>query len=278
MSKTFTPRNAGPGAWKTWHRDSVRTMARVGPFNTGILCVIVTAISIGAAYLHTSISPLLFFVVAPLMPCLGVLFMIFCQNLVSPAAEGGKASLVEAAFMTWMEVQANPGWVLRRFRGQLLVTVFFILVFVAFIAIVLSTGNPAAAEKSSSPSILISASTMALFFSVFPVFLQLRGPSSFSYWLGFKHGMSLDLSHHHQDQAHEKNPLSLSFSSLSFFFIYAVLGSIVPLSLILYPVFTLYHAAYTRCAYHDIFEDGTGLKEKKKVEEESSGMVPVLQA
>lgn len=273
MSKTFSPRDAGPDAWKKWHKDSFRLFGRMGPLTVFIFSFVVLSFGLGASHFSDS----LFLLSVILMQCFGVILMIFCQHLVGQAFDNERPSFIRAAAITWMDIQSNPGYVFRRFAGQF---GFFVL-FIAFsIFFFMMSGGLAdldtAQSASSSSSPFSGTSTMM----AFPIILQRHGTMSFSYWLAFKYGMSRSMATHYQNLAINKNPNSLSLASLINLVIYVIIGSLpFPLvSMILLSVFILYHASYIRCAYHDIFEDGTGLKEKERVEEGTTDMAPSLQA
>lgn len=284
MNNSLSPRNAGDDAWKNWFKDGLRTFLRLGPIRIGALCLALILICMGAAGAARG-SFAIFLLMLPVMLFVGLVSMIYCQQLADQAAEGERASLIHAGIHTWVQILSNPRWLIVNFIWQILAAIVllaFLLAITALLSFLASSlaGPPSDELANEAPLTLAHSARVMLYFLVgLPTLLQPRSPMRFSYWISFKHGADLETEIRLETLAQALNRPSLTIASFSFFIAFLLTGSLpLPVGLFAFPMFLFLHAAIVRCAYHDIFEDGTGLKEKESVKDMAPGASPILQA
>jgi hypothetical protein len=100
---------------------------------------------------------------------------------------------------------------------------------------------------------------------------QKGGLLSFRPWLVRRLGMTEEMASQYQLLALLRNSRQLMMANVSL----CALTFIVLVTLpILLPILELYWAAVARCAWHDIFEGGTGLEVRKAVEKTAPSLLP----
>jgi len=278
MSLTFEPRSAGPGAWKGWHKDAARLVGRVGIVTAGLWCVLLVGALAGLAAL-TDQSGLAFLMAMVGVQLLGTLLEPVMQAALTQAADGQRVSLFSAFRTAVAEWKDGSGWLLPRLRNQIVAN----LVVIMLALLVMYAWQPAAPESSAAntdPNEWGTTFILLIFCVITPTSLRQNGIMDFRYWLVGKYGMSKVLSQGYHLRAQMNNLKSFLCAALSLVGMYLVVG-LAPwtvVALVGLPILQWYQAAYLRCAYHDIFEGGTGLKEKVTAPVHSDGAVPVLQA
>lgn len=274
MSNTMSPRAAGPDALKRWNKDAWRLIARLG-LGWGVLwCLGLPALALWAGEglgINPGVSILLVLYLAQVA---GVVLEPIRYRALDRAAAGKPADPFADMGAGLMEVASRKDWYGRRVVGQLLAFVLLMSITAAVVMIASSSDSEAPAKSSSS---LISLSqNLMTFMLMVPVILRRDGMLSFDFFLRGRHGLSNDLADNLLLRARLLNRAALGFGVLILLAAFLLLNNITLVGLWLMPVFSWYHSAFTRCAYHDIFEGGTGVEEKvaKKVESAASQWLP----
>ncbi len=279
MTSTFDPRSLEPNAWKRWHKDAFRLLGRVGVAWFALWCsVVVAALYLVADATRGSLAYLGAMLV---LQGIGVLLQPVLQHALDQAASAQRVSLGLAFKQAYGDINAFPKWFRKRLVGQLGA---FAIMLATLIGIVLAL-SAIRTETPSTSSIadpLAGVVTLLVFLINVPNLLRKHGAMDFRYWLTGRHGFSDTLAEHLQNVAFARNLRSASLSAMSMIGLYLLVG-LSPwnvVSLVALPLMQWYHAAYLRCAYHDIFEGGTGLTEKAKatVDSRVGNATPVLQA
>lgn len=270
MNSTFSPRRAGPEAWKVWFKDSTRILGRIGPVRIAILGGFFYLVAMKISGLaSTAYSPLIL-----LSPVPGALGVLYFREMVHQAAEGHRISLVGSIALTWQRIREQPRWVIGFAIRSVLVCLF------AFLVLFLVSGPSSPQEPLGTFSQNQLAALLLINITLAPLCGSNWALISFSYWLGFLRGMDAATSGKQQIEAVSKNLRSVSRCLFFFFAISFMISLFVPSgSPLAFPLvaFSLLHAGILECAYRDIFEGGAGLKEMQRqyVREGMANAVPV---
>ena len=138
--------------------------------------------------------------------------------------------------------------------------------------------STAPTDAPASPHPLNRAGTLMVFLVAVPLFLRSHGLFDFSYWLEVRHGADQQITQTLHDKAKLLNARVIMHAVFMFAGALMLLTSHPVMTLMALPALQLFLAAFTRCAYHDIFEGGTGVKDKVAVEASDTHLVPILQA
>lgn len=274
MSKTFAPRSVDPSAWKAWHKDALKLMGRVG---LGWLLLWGLVLPAGAyqVSMATKDAPVLFFALLLILQVAGAAVLPVLYQALDRAARNESMAFGAVLAATVAEMKANPGYLRRQLAYQAVVfAVVCAVLALVFGLASLSEPDPSAPPRAANPYGVPSSLLVAFVFM--PTMLRRFGAMSFQYWFEARHGLGKDMSEHLQRQAQSLNQNVFLFGFLSLFAIYLVGVQLPFVSLLVLPALHWYFAAYARCAYHDVFEGGTGVEEKETVRALSPS--PVLQA
>ena len=276
MSNTFKPRAAGNTAWKTWHKDAFRLMGRVGVVWLALWTVVGVGIAWQAAMLTKHSAGYLLVLLSAQM--VGVLAYPVIQAALDQAARAERVSLLSAFRQAVMEMVAQKEWFLRRVAGQVVTFLLMILVMVVVPLLLRNVGSEDAPAPPTDP--LNPVVTIVAFFTAVPIFLRKHGTLDFRYWLTVRHNIPASITPLLQNLAQLLNPKSFLLGSFSLMGLYLLLSFSMwaVVMLVFLPLLQWYHCAFIRCAYHDVFEDGTGLTEKAAVTATEGFAAPVLQA
>ena len=274
MSRTFNPRDVGKDAWKTWHKDSVRLMGRLGVVVVALWCVLAAGLVAG---LHRMVGSTPVFLVALLaLQILALLLAPFFYAAMDQLAEGQRLNIAGALHQACQEIHQNRGWYLRRAGIQVLL---FLVAVALIVVLALVLSRPETAPEAATPANPFNPlSSMMMFFVTLPVFFRSNGVMSFDYWLETRHGLDHATSDRLQSHARLKNLRCMATAAFSMIALFIFFGYFPLASLVVLPILQWYHAAYTRCAYNDIFEDGAGLKAPVAATVHETHASPVLQA
>lgn len=279
MSKTFQPRQVESDAWKTWHKDSLRLIGRVGVVWLALWILVVSGVAWQAAMATKGSA--WFLLVLMMAQMLGVLSQPFIQAVLDQAARAERISIPAAAQQAAGELLYQWRWFARRIGGQVVAFLVVTAFMVGLPLLLLAAGqSPESSATPSNPNPLTPVASLVVFFSATPLFLRKHGILDFRYWLRVRHGTPEVLSPLLHAVAQQRNaPVFLKAVAglMAIYFVIALLFSPVAL-LVAVPILQWYLSAYVRCAYYDVFEDGTGLTEKAKQESTTMSATPVLQA
>lgn len=272
MSRSFEPRQLDRHAWVGWHKDALRLMGRVGVLYAAGWIVLTFGITYGVWQLMGNGAG--YVVAMGVMLGLGVLIEPLHQRALDPLAEGHRMDAFGAARLALADIATNKGWFFKRFLWQL----FAMSVWLGFLLATILLGDglsQGASGKVGHP--LEPMSNLLVLLTIFPIFLRRNGTLSFAYWLQVRYGIQAAEAHVLNDRATHKNIRSAMATTATLLLLFWVGGLVWWVALVALPLLRLYYAAYLRCAYHDLFEDGTGLKDPV-AETSSSSLIPVLQA
>lgn len=253
MAHALDPRIAGPDAWKTWHKDAWRLLGRLGVSWVVLWCGAWALVVLGLV--RAGQGTAWFLLAFPFMQVLGVLAQPLLQRAMDQAAVGQPLDAGRAIAAARDDLRGARGWLAGRLLGQGLTTLAMVGVIAA--ASWLGDGDSAARPGRENP--LFPAVNLLLFLVFVPAVLRMNGLMDYHYWLRVRHGLGLGPACTLNDRAMERNRLA------TWTVVVGMAGSLVLLSILpvvaLFgmPLFQLFHAALTRCAYHDLFEGGTGL-------------------
>ncbi len=272
-NQTFSPRKVEKGAWRLWHKDAVRLMGRLGLFWIVLWCGGLPAL---AYVLFQAFEGTIGYLISMyFMQVLGVLAQPVLAHALDKAASGHPPAPAEAFKSALLEITANPKWFLLRMGGQmvaLVVFLLFLLVLITFLSSASANGAPAPSVNAPYYNGMVN---LVICMVLTPIVLRMGGMMGFYYYLRIRHGLDTRTSIRLNAISEQKNGPILWISVLSVFAIFLIVSNMGLLSLFLLPALHWYHAAYLRCAYHDIFEGGTGVEEK--VAQTNPGLSPVIQ-
>lgn len=272
MSRSFSPRRLDTDAWKGWHKDALRLMGRTGVVVVALwgLCVV------GLAFLlHRLTGNSAVYLLALLgMQFAGVFTQPLIQRCLDQVAEGHRLNVGQALTDAGHEISQSWGWFRRRLVGQVIVAL--VLLTITVLVVVLASND--ASDKTTASDPLNPVVQLVIHLAMVPAILRNHGLMDFDYWLRGRHGIEVSMANALYQDAHTKNRTAMMMSALGFVALFIASSQIALVALVVLPLIQWYHAAYTRCAYHDIFEDGTGLKAPVAQTSTDASLVPVLQA
>lgn len=254
MSRSFSPRSVPTNAWKLWHKDAARLCLRLG-WTWGVLwCIGVPAM---ALLLTRALPPGLGWLLCLLaLQIASVLCQPIFQHALDRAAAGHAPAAMDDAALAVAEITENRRWFVGRSLGQ--VVAFISMMAIAAVLTLMS--GPSDEPKTTGEA--QHALTMLLFFVLTPIVFRAGGILSFHYWLRVRHRIEASVASKLHSNADLLNPGVLWWGVLSLAGLFYVASHLDFIALVLFAALQLYHAAYVRCAYHDIFEGGTGVEAK----------------
>lgn len=275
MSKTFNPRSVPADAWKTWNKDAFKTIRRLG-VGWGMLWLVCLPGLAWAlvSYLGAPGWGLMLGYVAALFA--GALAQPLLAHAVDRAANGQPPSPVDDAMSAALEISGNPSWLRSSLIRQAVGVVIFVAIILVFALLAMAAPvDPDQASKEGNVwTVWDGASSMLSFFVWVPTVFRRGGMMGFNYYLELRHSLPGELADALNEKARMLNASSLMAASLLLIGSCMLISNLSVLALLLYPIAQLHHAAVLRCAYHDIFEGGTGVKEKV-VEKVPAGMAAI---
>lgn len=274
MSKTFDPREVEPQAIKRWAKDSGTLLGRLGLswIVAWGLCLPMLAWFVDQAVGNTGWIVVAFF----FMQVVGIVSQPVLQHALDQAADGLKPGIGGPVILAFQEIASHRQWLTRRVVGQMIA--LFILFWFTVIGVWLAANSAGEATPPPVPHPLNRTASLLVFLAVVPLFLRKHGLFDFSYWLQVRHGADRHTSDSLQYRARTLNHKFLFPAVLMWAGLYLLLSSHPVLTLMTMPVMQVAVSAMARCAYHDIFEGGTGVKEAATVTERDHALAPVLQA
>lgn len=272
MSRSFSPRRLDTDAWKGWHKDALRLMGRTGVVVVALwgLCVV------GLAFLLNRLTgnSAVYLLALLGMQFAGVFTQPLIQRCLDQVAEGHRLNVGQALTETGHEISRSWGWFRRRLVGQVIAAL--VLLTITVLVVVLASND--ASDKTTASDPLNPVVQLVIHLAMVPAILRNHGLMDFDYWLRGRHGIEPAVANALFMEARSKNSPSMLVSVLGFVALFLASSHVALVGLVALPLIQWYHAAYTRCAYHDIFEDGTGLKAPVAQTSTDASLVPVLQA
>lgn len=271
MSRSFEPRQLDRHAWIGWHKDALRLMGRVGVLYAAGWIIL----AFGATYAVWQLmgNGAGYLVAMVVMLGLGVLIDPLLQRALDPVAEGHRMDLFSSTKLAAMDIATNKSWFFQRFLGQIGALTLWLCFATALYFMGDGQNTPKTEAHPLEPMV-----NLLVMLSLLPIFMRRNGSFNFSHWLMVRYGISAMESKILNDRATQKNGTSALLTAVTLLAIFWAVTFFWWMALVTLPLFRLYYAAYLRCAYHDLFEDGTGLKEPVAETSSSSTLVPVLQA
>lgn len=275
MAKNFEPRQVEPKALTRWAKDSGTLLSRLGPawvLGWGLgLPLLVWLVDRSTS----DMGGLVLLIVMFSMQLIGVLCQPFLQHALDQANAGGRPGPGWALSTTCMEMMSQRRWFGRRVLGQVGAITALLVVSLSFMLLIQSMASPDETEAVLAHPLNRPAGLLVWLVCV-PMLLRSHGVFDFSYWLQARHGADDQTNRMLQEKSKTMNAPTLIGGVLVFVAAVMIATAHPLLCLMGLPLIQMFMAAFTRCAYHDIFEGGTGIKQT--VEAKEAGMVPVLQA
>ena len=274
MSQSFQPRKVDFTDLKQWLKTSTQLLGRLGLGWAFLWGLGVPLMAWGVRNAVGETAGLLIAIF--LTQALGVLLQPVLQHALDRAAQGHRPNMGADVSNALAEITNHARWFVARVAGQLIA--FFVLMTVIAVFVV-GVGNGASPDTPPPvPHPLSGTATLLLFLVVVPVFLRKFGLFDFSYWLRVRRGMSKEVNHTMQDISSYLNGLVLLLTTMTLVVvIMAIAGNVLGCVLAL-PALQWFLAAMTRCAYEDIFGNGSGLKEPQTAAADTHHLKPALEA
>ena len=255
MARSFEPRPVGVDAWKEWHRGAWRLLVQMG---FAWLAIWTVALPLGILLLQRmGVGLAAIFA----LPVLGVLVQPVLQRALDQAATGGPVCVSKTCRLASLDLRSQWKWFAFR-ASAAMALMFMALLFIGLMGMWSAASGANALPSSRFPEGVLNPVVNSLvYLIVVPALSSMNGFLSFDYWLRVRHGADGPQSLMLQWANRRANGrcMFLAFVSLAVLFGVAVSWPLAAVALL--PVLQWYHAAFVRCAYHDIFEDGMGIEE-----------------
>ena len=280
MSKSYLdPKTVAPDAWKSWTKDTLTMIRRVGVFGLVGMPVLLLGLSMAIAMVVHG-KPLLYFL--SIFPSLafGLFFMAISYRMMGRARRAESPSPIMDITAGIYDVLETPQWAGRNLKSALIVVgVIMGIMFTVLLMASMAVNEQAVEETSSrSQTLLDTAMGVTFHITVWMWAMRAGGLMGLSYFFQVRERVEGDIASKLETLGRHRNTSIGSASGLllAVGFVAIFTSSMSGyLGYIIINLMTLFMAGINICAWHDIYDPDEGLTVKQKQHSLELSSVPV---